>query len=138
MSENPVWCGYLEAGNKSTPVVLDRRLNTGKPDTVYLFNMARNGFLEYQRNIVDPKLRELQDGEADVASLKSLFNEARKEFRPRLSRASNVAERSVSTPTQAQEDEDPDEGLDELVSAVDDPDVQDEDQDEDDWDDDED
>lgn len=29
MKEETVWYGYLEAGQKSTPVVLDRRLHTG-------------------------------------------------------------------------------------------------------------
>src|SRR3569623_949320 len=51
--------GYLEAGNKSTAVVLDRTLNTGNPETLYLFNLARGEILEYSRKIVEPKLREL-------------------------------------------------------------------------------
>lgn len=138
MSENPIWFGYLEAGAKSTPVVLDQRLNTGKPDTVYLFNLARNSFLEYKREIVDAKLRELQDGEADLGTLKSAFNDARKEFRPRVSRAQTVAERGSAT-SQSSSDE-PEEPLDELLTSSADADIDSDDEDDtdDDWDEDED
>lgn len=138
MSENPIWFGYLEAGAKSTPVVLDQRLNTGKPDTVYLFNLARSTFLEYKREIVDAKLRELQDGETDLGALKSAFNDARKEFRPRVSRAQTVAERGSAT-SQSSSDE-PEEPLDELLTSGADADIDSDDEDDadDDWDEDED
>ncbi|AOU97150.1 hypothetical protein BI364_03255 [Acidihalobacter yilgarnensis] len=142
MSENPIWCGYLEAGSKSTPVVLDQRLNTGKPDTIYLFNQTRNTFLEYKREIVDAKLRELEEGETNVGALKAAFNEARKEFRPRTSRAQTIAERSTTAVKTAPDEPSEDSLVDEFVTVVDDPDSdaeEDEDEDEDDdWDEDDD
>ncbi|OBS08506.1 hypothetical protein Thpro_022756 [Acidihalobacter prosperus] len=112
-------------------MVLDQRLNTGKPDTVYLFNHSRNAFLEYKREIVDAKLRELSDGEADVGALKAAFADARKEFRPRVSRAQAIAESSEKAAKPARE-EPPEDDMDELVVAGDEPDT-DADEDEDDW-----
>ena len=59
MSKNEVWYGYLEAGNKSSPVVRDLSLETKSRKTVYLYNHARGCFLEYALEVVEPKLREL-------------------------------------------------------------------------------
>jgi hypothetical protein len=80
--ENALWYGYLEAGKKSTPVVLDRRLPTGNEETIYLFNLTRSEILEYQRHIVEPKLRELKSDEtAIVKQLKAAYSQARQNFR---------------------------------------------------------
>ncbi len=83
MSEDHLWFGFLDAGAKSSPVVLDRNLDTGNPKTVYLFNLARNEFVEYQRAIVEAKLRDLKPGEASIDTLKSAFGQARSGFMPR-------------------------------------------------------
>jgi hypothetical protein len=80
--ENALWYGYLEAGKKSTPVALDRRLPTGNEETIYLFNLTRGEILEYQRHIVEPKLRELKPDEtAIVKQLKAAYSQARQSFR---------------------------------------------------------
>jgi hypothetical protein len=79
-----LWCGFLEAGEKGGPVVRDSSLDTGNPATVYLFNLIRNRILEYRRDIVEPKLRELRPDElAMVKSLRAAFEAARGDFTPR-------------------------------------------------------
>lgn len=84
MSENPIWYGFLDAGEKSTPVVMDRRLITGNPQTIYLYNFTRGDFVEYSRAVVEPKLRALRKDENSVLiDLKAGFSEARKSFKPR-------------------------------------------------------
>jgi hypothetical protein len=106
MSDNNLWYGYLEAGAKSSPVLLDRRLNTGDPKTLYLFNLNRGEILEYKREIIEPKLRELNDQEqAYTSELKSAFGKVRGGFIPRAGRASNIAEQGQLADTHAANDE---------------------------------
>jgi hypothetical protein len=84
MSENSLWYGYLEAGAKSTAVLRDPKLDTGNPATMYLFNLARREILEYRRDIVEGKLRELGKDEAGLAAqLKAQYGEARRTFKAR-------------------------------------------------------
>lgn len=84
MAKTLMWCGYLEAGAKSTPVIADQRLDTGDPETVYLFNLARNEILPYNRAIVESKLRDLHEDETGVVTeLKSAYAKARRGFKAR-------------------------------------------------------
>ncbi len=84
MSQASLWFGYLEVGDKSSPVARDPKLNTGKTDTIYLFNLKRNEIIEYKVDIVEPKLRELSKAEADIKKeLKKAYNKAAKDFTPR-------------------------------------------------------
>jgi hypothetical protein len=93
MSKNRFWYGYLEAGSKSTGVVMDSKLNTGDPDTIYLYNHARDMILEYKQAIVSPKLRELGEDDAElIKELKAAFTKAGANFTPRADRLSNVPE----------------------------------------------
>ena len=87
MSRNTkIWYGYLEAGEKGSHVAMDQTMDTGKPKTVYVYNFKRDQILEYSREIVEPKLRELNESESDMlAELKKAFNKARKDFAPRKS-----------------------------------------------------
>lgn len=79
-----LWCGYLEAGEKGSPVVRDRSLDTGNPATLYLFNFIKGRILEYRRDIVEPKLRELKAEEIGmVDSMRKAFEAARTGFQPR-------------------------------------------------------
>ena len=85
MSQASLWFGYLDIGEKSSPVAKNPALCTGKPDTVYLFNLKRNEIIEYKTAIVAPKLRDLSKDEADVKKeLKKAFTNAAKTFTPRL------------------------------------------------------
>lgn len=88
MSDKHYWYGYLEAGEKSSPVLLDSRLDTGSADTMYLFNLKRGAILEYKRAIIEPKLRELTADEQAVGKeLKAAYVDARSAFVPRGGKA---------------------------------------------------
>lgn len=79
-----LWFGFLEAGEKCSPVVRDAALETGSRDTIYLFNLKKGRILEYRRDIVEPKLRELSAEElAMVTELQEAFERARNGFIPR-------------------------------------------------------
>jgi hypothetical protein len=115
MSKSKTWFGHLDAGTKSSPVALDERLATGDPKTVYLFNLARREFVEYNREIVEPKLRELEDGESAVTlELKAAFERARRQFSPRGGKAAGIPERT----TGGKPAPDPDEEKDELAELI--------------------
>lgn len=84
MSKKKYWYGYLEAGTKSSPVLRDLTIETGSESTIYLYSLKRNKILEFQVNIVEPKLRELSSDEAEVMSeLTAGYKMAKKEFTPR-------------------------------------------------------
>ncbi|MBI5041159.1 MAG: hypothetical protein HZB57_08175 [Gammaproteobacteria bacterium] len=93
--KGPLWYGYLEAGEKSSPVVRDERLDTGNGKTLFLFNLARRQILEYTREIVEPKLRELKSGEAKLDDLSSAYGEARRNFKHPNTRPLNIPERGA-------------------------------------------
>lgn len=100
MSDNTLWYGYLEAGERSSAVAIDNRLNTGDPTTVYVFNLQRGAILEYKRAIVEPKLRELKAAEKGLeAELKSAYRKARNGFIPRGAKIANVPEKGRPAPT---------------------------------------
>jgi hypothetical protein len=81
---NDLWYGYLEAGAKSSPVVIDPMLDTGNPKTLYMYNLNTNKITEYKREIAEPKLRALNAKEASLTqNLKQSYDVARKEFTPR-------------------------------------------------------
>jgi hypothetical protein len=66
MGKKGFWYGYLEAGKKSSGVLLDFELDTGNRKTLYLFNLLRSRILEYDRQHVEPRLRQLTDEETDL------------------------------------------------------------------------
>jgi hypothetical protein len=77
------WYGFLEAGDRSSPVVRDPSLDTGNPTTVYLFNLMKNRILEYRRDIVEAKLRPLTPEESALRKdLKKAFAAQRESFKP--------------------------------------------------------
>lgn len=82
MAKTPLWCGYLEAGDRSSAVLRDERLETGNPNTIYLYNLNRDEILQYSRGLVEPKLRELRDDESSLAEeLKNAYAKARRTFK---------------------------------------------------------
>jgi hypothetical protein len=106
VKKNEVWYGYLDAGEKSTPVVLDPTLNTANPKTVYLFNLARGEILEYRREIVEPKLRELNPGDASgLDELRAAYGQAQRGFTSRGSRILNLPERRAAAAAARKPDE---------------------------------
>ena len=113
--KNSLWYGYLEAGNRSSPVIRDERLDTGSEKTVFLFNLARREILEYSRDIVEPKLRELKSGEAKmIKDLDAAYAEARRNFKDRRARPLNIPEAAGSArrPAESQNDDEIDELID--------------------------
>jgi hypothetical protein len=99
MSDNNLWYGYLDAGEKSSPVLMDQRMSTANPNTVYVFNLKRSEIIEYRRDIVEPKLRELGDDEAAFTKeLKSAYNKARSSFVPRGAKLSTIPEKGGPAP----------------------------------------
>jgi hypothetical protein len=87
--KQPLWLGFLDAGERSSPVVRDPTLDTGNPATIYLFNLMRGRILEYRRDIVELKLREFLPQESSmVKALQDAFQVAREDFTPRGGRRS--------------------------------------------------
>jgi hypothetical protein len=114
--KNPLWYGYLEAGNRSSPVIRDERLDTGSTKTVFLFNLARGEILEYSRDVVEPKLRELKSSEAkSIKKLDAAYAEARRDFKDRRARPLNIPEKggAARRPVETQDDDEVDEFIDE-------------------------
>jgi len=82
--KSKIWYGYLEAGTKSSPVLLDPKLETGDSKTFYLYNHKKNQILEYRKDLIEPKLRELNGKEGNlVDQLKKEYNKIRTSFTPR-------------------------------------------------------
>ena len=114
----PLWFGFLEAGDKRSPVVRDAALETGSRDTIYLFNFKKGRILEYRRDIVEPKLRELSADELAMATeLQKAFELARTGFSPRPVRRPTPP---VRQRTKLPEVEIPDFDPDELPQLLDD------------------
>ena len=100
MSENNLWYGYLNAGEKSSPVLMDQRLSTANPNTVYVFNLKRSEIIEYRRDIVEAKLRELSEEENSIIKeLKSAYTKVRSGFVPRGAKVSSIPEKGTETAT---------------------------------------
>jgi hypothetical protein len=96
---SPVWYGFLQAGDRSSPVIRDDRLDTGNHKTLYLFNLNRNLILEYSREVVEPKLRDLKPDESvTVAELDAAYKKARRTFKDRGAGIRSILNRSSSTP----------------------------------------
>lgn len=77
MSKQKLWYGFLEAGSKSSPVVVDHSMDTGEKSSLFIYNHNRQEILKYVREVVEPKLRELTIQEKELESaLKKGFNAA--------------------------------------------------------------
>lgn len=98
MSQKQFWFGFLDAGAKSSPVLMDPSLETGNPETVYLYNLNRDEIIEYRRAIVDAKLRELEASESEaMQELKAGFGKARRDFQSRGNRVNGVLKKGGAT-----------------------------------------
>ena len=96
---SPVWYGFLQAGDRSSPVIRDDRLDTGNRKTMYLFNLNRNTILEYSREVVEPKLRDLKPDESvTITELDAAYKKARRNFKDRGAGIRSILNRSSSTP----------------------------------------
>jgi len=134
VSTNNLLCKYLDAGAKSSAVVLDPGLPTGNEQTIYLFHQARNQIIEYRRDIVEAKLRELTPEEAKAAkALHQAYEKARAGFTPRGAAALNIPERGAPAAAPAPRSRTSEEDEDEAdIGIVDDDDLLDDEEDEED------
>jgi len=100
-----IWCGYLDAGERGSPVVRDGSLDTGNPSTIYLFNMMKGRILEYRREIAEPKLREFTAEEQTLLSaLEEAFQKERAVFKPRETARAKPAKRPAKEVREQLED----------------------------------
>ena len=98
-SKASTWYGYLKAGARSSAVMRDDRLDTGNPNTFYMFNLSRGAILEYAREIVEKKLRELKPDESGlVKELDAGYKKARRNFKDRRAAVRSIARRAASKP----------------------------------------
>lgn len=98
MSESNFWYGHLDAGEKSSPVLMDRRLSTANPNTIYVFNLQRSEIIEYRRDIIEPKLRDLAVEEHPIIKkLESAYSKVCSDFIPRGIKISNLPEKGAVT-----------------------------------------
>ena len=82
MSDKNLWFGYLKAGDKSSLVVRDQRVDPGKKQTLYLYNHLRGEMVEYRREIIEDKLRDAKPDEYDAAELRKAYLKALKRAKP--------------------------------------------------------
>jgi hypothetical protein len=76
------WYGHLVAGERSSPVLRDGRMETGNPKTIHMFNLKRGEIIEYALEIVEQKLRDLiPDESAFIEELDAGYKKARHSFR---------------------------------------------------------
>ena len=65
---------------------------------MYLFNFQRRQILEYRREIVEPKLRELTPEEAGaIDDLGLAYTEVRRDFVPKGGEAAKVVQRAAAS-----------------------------------------
>ncbi|MCP5150971.1 MAG: hypothetical protein H6983_25225 [Ectothiorhodospiraceae bacterium] len=115
--DDQYWFGYIEAGAKSSPVLLDRSLDTANSETVYLFNLKRGEIIEYRREIVEAKLRALGEDAESEQALRDAYPSARRGFQPRST--VRLAETETTTSTAASADDEDGESDAEEVDDLD-------------------
>ena len=113
MSSKNIWYGVLEAGEKSSPVVRDTTIDAGQ-NRIYLYNYNRNQFVEYAQAIVEPKLRELVEGDISREELDKAFKAAYKSFTS-ARKTSTLDNTKPAPPTKQDEDIDLSDDDDEFI-----------------------
>ncbi|MDT8385625.1 MAG: hypothetical protein RRB22_14545 [Gammaproteobacteria bacterium] len=99
MSKQKLWYGFLEAGSKSSPVVIDHSMDTGETSSVFVYNHNRQEILKYVRELVEPKLRELTAKEKELESvLKKGFSDALKTLKYPLAKTIDSPAKAKPSP----------------------------------------
>lgn len=105
MSNTKLQFKYLDAGAKSSPVVHDPSLSTSNSQTLYLYHHQRNQIIEYRRDIVETKLRDLSAIEKkELKALEKGFQQARSSFTPRGATALSIPDKAPPAKTLAVND----------------------------------
>jgi len=87
MKNKHLWVGYLTLPDKKkTLVASDKRVKTGKAKTIFLYNQARDQIIEYEREIIQPKLKNAPETDYDVAKMTASYKKALKKKLPNLYR----------------------------------------------------
>lgn len=119
MSNDKLWYGYLEAGEKSSMIIRDLSIETDTSGYLFLFNMKSGQILRYKADIVESKLRDLTPEEKKKNKTKMLaaYKKASIEFkRP----ASSIQSTPVApSPSPAEKDGDGDSNDDEALESMD-------------------
>lgn len=99
MAKQKLWYGFLEAGNKSSPVIIDRNMDTGEKHTIFVYNHNKKEILKYVRDLVEPKLRDLTAKEKSLeASLKKGFTESLKTIKYKVSKSFDAPAKEAPAP----------------------------------------
>ena len=95
MSDSQLQFKFLDAGAKSSAVILDPNLHTSNEQTLYLYHHQRGQIIEYRRDIVEAKLRELNsEEEQEAATLQQAYQQVRASFTPRGAVVATIPERA--------------------------------------------
>jgi hypothetical protein len=115
MAKQKLWYGFLEAGNKSSPVVIDHNMDTGEKNTVFIYNHNKQEILKYVRELVEPKLRELTAKEKELESLmKKGFSESLKTIKYKVAKSLDVPAKEAPAPEVKKTLEEPEEEFSEV------------------------
>jgi len=99
MKKRKFWYGFLEAGSKSSPVVIDRNMETGDKNTVFIYNHNKGEILKYVRELAEPKLRELTAQEKELeAPLKKGFKNSLNTIKYKVPKALVIPEKGTPSP----------------------------------------
>ena len=118
-SKKSIWYGQLETTSSKTPVIYDPGLPEPPRGQIYLYNSERNAILKYAAHIVQPMLKNLDDGERKKIekSLNKKWQVARKTFlreygtrspHPRKKTATNAKQAKVKSEIEAPDTDDND------------------------------
>ena len=99
MAKQKLWFGFLEAGSKSSPVVIDRSMGGADGNTLFAYNHNKKEIKRYVRDLIEPKLRELTAEEKKLeASLKKGFSASLKNGNFKAPKSLNIPEKESSAP----------------------------------------
>ena len=97
MSKHKLWFGILEAGSKSSPVAIDRNMESNEKNSIFIYNHNRKEILKYSRDVVESKLRELNAKEKELETeLKKGFSDSLKTFKYKIPKISDTATKSAA------------------------------------------
>lgn len=121
MSDTQLQFKFLDAGAKSSAVIFDPNLDTCNEQTLYLYHHGRDQIIEYRRDIVEAKLRELSPEEAGTVELmRQAFEATRTGFTPRGAAVQKIPEHAPEPKAAAKGSDD---DLPEELALIDDSDL---------------
>jgi hypothetical protein len=87
MKNKHLWVGYLTLPDKKkTLVASDDRVETGKSSTIFLYNQERDQLVEYNREIIEAKLKDAPEEDYDAKKMADAYKKALRTKLPNLYR----------------------------------------------------